>query len=77
MESKTHYELSISQVRLNVLSTVVRVATRGDYGGGCICWTTVFRLTYSEDCVNFKELLDVTGNNKVIKCSKSVYCAKT
>ena len=52
------------QVRFNSLSSVVRVATRGEAVANY--WITLFRLTYSEDCVVFNNLLDGSGNNIVI-----------
>lgn len=51
------------QVRFNALSTVVRVATKG----GNIHRVTQYRLTYSEDCATFINILDGAGNNAVIK----------
>jgi len=52
------------QVRFNSLSSVVRVATRGEVNANF--WITLFRLAYSEDCVVFNNLLDGAGNNIVI-----------
>jgi len=50
-----------SQVKFHVLSTVFRVATKAGHN-----WVTMYRLAYSEDCVNFNNVLDNAGNNIVI-----------
>jgi len=49
------------QVRFNALSTVVRVAIKGNFHR-----VTQYRLAYSEDCAIFIILLDGAGNNVVI-----------
>jgi len=40
---------------------VLRVATKAG-GGGDACYTTLYRLAYSEDCSNFINILDGAGN---------------
>ena len=52
---------NISQVRLNALSSVVRLETQG-----CNYWVTLYRLAYSDNCVTFQSLLDADGNELVI-----------
>ena len=54
---------SNKQVRFNALSTVVRVATKGCGNGNA--WVTLYRLTYSADCVTFNDLVNSAGVNEV------------
>jgi len=54
--------LSFFQVRFNAMSTVARVATKG-----VVYWVTLYRLAYSEDCRAFKNIMDIDGNNLVIR----------
>jgi len=44
-----------------MLLALVRIATKGGF-----YWITEYRLTYSDDCVSFNNVLDGTGNNAVI-----------
>jgi len=54
------FSIYFLQVRFHALSTVIRIATRGNDQ-----WVTLYRLAYSGDCVTFSNLLDVAGNNAV------------
>ena len=48
------------------VSTVVAIQTQGQHHLERWVWT--YRVEYSRDCVNFKRVLDVDGNNKVPGC---------
>jgi len=58
------------QVRFHDLKTVFRVATKAG-GGDPVCYTSQYRLAYSEDCSTFNNILDGAGNkveNNIFNC---------
>jgi len=53
------------QVRFNNMSSVVRVGTQ--VGTACpACIITQYRLSFSEDCTTFHNIVDGAGNNMVL-----------
>jgi len=59
----SHSVYVLFQVELMALSTIVAVQTRGSMWFSF--WTKQYRLTLSQDCVNFSPLLDEFGSNVV------------